>query len=163
MEGKIGNLDCKLCVTSMWMPHVLAKTITHKSAQKSCFRTSRTVLLFTLIHLGGCRSWVVLRMFKQKEWIFSFWTGQMDPGAALSKHCTYYTTEATVSAYTAPLKQQQSQLSQFTAALSLTRGHCTSLQTSALQELLVCQLHWTQHSRKQNQVNVFIEIKLTWK
>lgn len=47
--------DCIVYVNSMWMPHVPAKMIPHKPAQKFCFRTSCAVFPFTLIHLGGCR------------------------------------------------------------------------------------------------------------
>lgn len=57
----------------------------------------------------------------QRERVELFLLGRLD--AALSKHCIHYTIEATVSACTAHPKQQQSQLSQFTAVQSLTRGH----------------------------------------
>lgn len=78
----------------------------------------------------------------------------MDSGVALSKLYTLsYRGQSLCVHHSLQKAAANATLSWFTAELSQTRNHCASLQTSALRELSLCQLHWTQQSRKQNQVN----------
>lgn len=53
-EGKTCNHDCIVC--ELHVDAACFSQITHKAAQKNCFSTSCTVLLFTLTFLGGCSS-----------------------------------------------------------------------------------------------------------